>query len=337
MLSGHPAVSRAVPGRHDDRALVLPAVRRGDWRWSDCRRATRRHRAGRAIGLTGLLLASSGPGRGAGRRLAEPYVGSQPPVAADLLGIHPLGSGPRACRSSRTSRWSARDSAASGPIHPYFKTQDADGDHGDEQRAAVGRRVGRGRAGPVSRWPASGRSAGCRLLPEAGRLGRSHARLRLDRSGRGFSLWSSCTGRSSCPPWRSRPARWAAPGIAGWRAARICSSTVGEPPMPEEAQGGVDPTMPESTCLHIQDRESGPIRVVEMPWISVRIGRAAYCEVRLPEHDLADDVACWLNRRGKSWHLVPVATGSPVLLEGRPLMAPVCCPSTSPFKSAATA
>ena len=50
-----------------------------------------------------------------------------------------------------------------------------------------------------------------------------------------------------------------------------------------EAQGGVDPTMPESTCLHIQDRESGPIRVVELPWISVRIGRAAFCEVRLAD------------------------------------------------------
>ena len=39
--------------------------------------------------------------------------------------------------------------------------------------------------------------------------------------------------------------------------------------------------MPESTCLHIQDHESGPIRVVDIPWISVRIGRAAFCEVRL--------------------------------------------------------
>ena len=55
--------------------------------------------------------------------------------------------------------------------------------------------------------------------------------------------------------------------------------------------------MPESTCLHIQDRESGPIRVVELPWISVRIGRAAHCEVRLTHHDLADEV-CRLQRRG---------------------------------------
>ena len=41
--------------------------------------------------------------------------------------------------------------------------------------------------------------------------------------------------------------------------------------------------MPESTCLHIQDRPSGPIRVVEIPWLTVRIGRASYCEVRLDE------------------------------------------------------
>ena len=63
--------------------------------------------------------------------------------------------------------------------------------------------------------------------------------------------------------------------------------------------------MPESTCLHIQDRESGPIRVVDIPWISVRIGRAAFCEVRLTADDLADE-ACRLYRRGRSWHLVPV-------------------------------
>ena len=63
--------------------------------------------------------------------------------------------------------------------------------------------------------------------------------------------------------------------------------------------------MPESTCLHIQDRESGPIRVVELPWISVRIGRAAYCEVRLPD----------VGRRRRS--LPPHATGPD--LEPRPV------------------
>ena len=56
--------------------------------------------------------------------------------------------------------------------------------------------------------------------------------------------------------------------------------------------------MPESTCLHIQDHESGPIRVVDIPWISVRIGRAAFCEVRLTADDLADE-ACRLYRRGR--------------------------------------
>ncbi len=88
--------------------------------------------------------------------------------------------------------------------------------------------------------------------------------------------------------------------------------------------------MTKSTCLHIQDRESGPIRVVEIPWISVRIGHAAYCEVRLSERNLAD-VACWLKRRGKSWHLVPVATPSPVWFEGRPLDGTCLLPYDVPF------
>ena len=47
--------------------------------------------------------------------------------------------------------------------------------------------------------------------------------------------------------------------------------------------------MPDTSCLHIQDLGTGPIRVVDIPWISVRIGRAAYCEVRLTEDDLADE------------------------------------------------
>ena len=88
--------------------------------------------------------------------------------------------------------------------------------------------------------------------------------------------------------------------------------------------------MPESTCLHIQGRESGPIRVVELPWISVRIGRAAYCEVQLAEYDLADE-ACRLQRRGRFWHLVPVATRSLVLLEGRPVDGPCQLPFDMPF------
>ncbi|MHB1556976.1 MAG: hypothetical protein ACYC61_05805 [Isosphaeraceae bacterium] len=89
--------------------------------------------------------------------------------------------------------------------------------------------------------------------------------------------------------------------------------------------------MPESTCLHIQDRESGPIRVVELSWISVRIGRAAYCEVCLPEGRLPDE-ACRLTRRGRTWSIVPVRRGKKVLLEGRPLDGPCPLPFDVPFR-----
>jgi hypothetical protein len=88
--------------------------------------------------------------------------------------------------------------------------------------------------------------------------------------------------------------------------------------------------MPESICLHIQGRESGPIRVVELPWISVRIGRAAYCEVQLAEFDLADE-ACRLQLRGRSWHLVPVAARSLVSLEGQPVVSACPLPFDVPF------
>ena len=81
--------------------------------------------------------------------------------------------------------------------------------------------------------------------------------------------------------------------------------------------------MPDTSCLHIQDLGTGPIRVVDIPWISVRIGSAAYCEVRLTEDDLADE-ACRLYRRGQSWHIVPVAAKGKVLLNDRPVTA--SCP-----------
>ena len=74
--------------------------------------------------------------------------------------------------------------------------------------------------------------------------------------------------------------------------------------------------MTESTCLHIQDHESGPIRVVELPWISVRIGRASHCEVRLAGTDLPQEL-CRLQRRGESWRLLPTSPNSPIFLEGR--------------------
>ncbi len=89
--------------------------------------------------------------------------------------------------------------------------------------------------------------------------------------------------------------------------------------------------MPESTCLHIQDQESGPIRVVDIPWISVRIGRAAFCEVRLTSDELADE-ACRLYRRGRSWHLVPVGAKGEILVEGRSVSASCPLPFDVPFQ-----
>jgi hypothetical protein len=90
--------------------------------------------------------------------------------------------------------------------------------------------------------------------------------------------------------------------------------------------------MPESTCLHIQDRESGPIRVVELHGISVRIGRAAFCEIHLPDDRLADE-ACRLTRKGRSWSLIPSSCGQgPILFEGRPLSGPCPLPFDVPFR-----
>ena len=89
--------------------------------------------------------------------------------------------------------------------------------------------------------------------------------------------------------------------------------------------------MPESICLHIQDRESGPIRVVEIPWISVRIGCAAYCEVRLADLELAEE-ACRLQRRGRTWHLVPLGPKGSILVQDRPIEGPCPLPFDVPFR-----
>ncbi len=89
--------------------------------------------------------------------------------------------------------------------------------------------------------------------------------------------------------------------------------------------------MPESICLHIQDQESGPIRVVEIPWISVRIGCAAYCEVRLADRELAEE-ACRLQRRGRTWHLVPLGPKGSILVQDRPIEGPCPLPFEVPFR-----
>ena len=89
--------------------------------------------------------------------------------------------------------------------------------------------------------------------------------------------------------------------------------------------------MPESLCLHIQDRESGPIRVVDIPWISVSIGSAAYCEVRLTDCELAEE-ACRLQRRGRNWHLFPLGPKGSVLVQDRPIDGPCPLPVDVPFR-----
>lgn len=91
--------------------------------------------------------------------------------------------------------------------------------------------------------------------------------------------------------------------------------------------------MPESTCLHIQDRESGPIRAVELHWISVRIGRAAFCEVHLPDDGLDDEV-CRLTRKGRTWSVIPATSARPgsVLVEGRPIDGACPLPFDAPFR-----
>ncbi|WP_406700365.1 hypothetical protein V5E97_16255 [Singulisphaera sp. Ch08] len=89
--------------------------------------------------------------------------------------------------------------------------------------------------------------------------------------------------------------------------------------------------MPETACLHIQARDSDPIRVVELPGSSVRIGRASYCEVRLTEPDLADE-ECRLRRRGGIWQLVPSRAAGFVWIDGRSVEAACPLPFDVPFR-----
>lgn len=74
--------------------------------------------------------------------------------------------------------------------------------------------------------------------------------------------------------------------------------------------------MPEAACLHIQTRDTEPVRVVELSGVLVRVGRASFCEIRLSDAGVAEEV-CHLRRRGSSWHLVPVASPGTVSIEGR--------------------
>lgn len=89
--------------------------------------------------------------------------------------------------------------------------------------------------------------------------------------------------------------------------------------------------MPDTACLHIQARESDPIRVVELPGTSVRIGRASFCEVRLAEPDLADE-ECRLRRKGGGWQLVPSRAAGFVWIDGRSVEETCTLPFDVPFR-----
>lgn len=88
--------------------------------------------------------------------------------------------------------------------------------------------------------------------------------------------------------------------------------------------------MPQSACLHIQDSQASPIRVVEIPWITVRIGRAAYCEVRLSDQGVADE-ACRLQRRGGNWFLVPLGSKGAILVQDQAVESPRPLPFDAAF------
>jgi hypothetical protein len=89
--------------------------------------------------------------------------------------------------------------------------------------------------------------------------------------------------------------------------------------------------MPEVACLHIQTRESDPVRVVELPGASIRIGRASYCEVRLAEPELAEE-ECRLRRKGGSWQLVPARRNGAVSINGESVDEACSLPFDLPFK-----
>ncbi len=76
--------------------------------------------------------------------------------------------------------------------------------------------------------------------------------------------------------------------------------------------------MPDTTFLHIQTRDNATLRVQELSGVSARIGRAAPCEVRLPDAGLAD-VQCLLRRRGRDWHVQPVGPAGLLTIDGRPV------------------
>jgi tetratricopeptide (TPR) repeat protein len=91
--------------------------------------------------------------------------------------------------------------------------------------------------------------------------------------------------------------------------------------------------MAESSCLHIQEKQSGPIRVIALPWLWARVGRASYCEIRLNGEDLPDEV-CRLQRKGRTWYVLATSTEHQVVLGGREVRGSSPLPFDVPIEAA---
>ena len=135
----------------------------------------------------------------------------------------------------------------------------------------------------------------------------------------------------------SASARWNLEPLVGRRVELVCRPWV-KPPAAGVAQGGVDPTMPESTCLHVQDRESGRSASWKAPWISVRISRACPLRSAADPGEVADEI-CRLQHAGTSWPKVPALARPrvPAVLGGRRLGGPFALPFDVPFRASLSA
>ena len=93
--------------------------------------------------------------------------------------------------------------------------------------------------------------------------------------------------------------------------------------------------MPETACLHIQGRDTDPIRVVELPGVSVRIGRRPLLRgpprrARLGRGGMPAPTS------GGTWQLVPMRPLGSVWFDGRSIEQPCPLPYDVPFRVGAS-
>ncbi|WP_168221515.1 FHA domain-containing protein [Aquisphaera giovannonii] len=74
---------------------------------------------------------------------------------------------------------------------------------------------------------------------------------------------------------------------------------------------------------------------MDLPWLAVRIGRSAACEVRLDDPEVPGE-ACRLQRRGRSWRIIPLGARGSVFVEGTPVAEARPLPFDVPFRVGAT-